>query len=246
MAEETLIAWANHTWNLAWGCTKVSPGCAHCYAETGSHRYGHNVWGANAQRRTFGEAYWRKPVNWNKKAQLAQTRRRCFTSSMCDNFEDHPMIETELAKLWPLIRNTPWLDWLLLTKRAERIEAKLPVDWNDGYSNVWLGVSIENNDYVWRADHLRKIPAAVRFVSYEPALGPLDQLNLEGIDWVIYGGESGPGFRPHDLEWPRQMRRRCTEAGIAFFYKQSAAHRTEIGTTLDGETIKEYPMPRRS
>jgi hypothetical protein len=102
---------------------------------------------------------------------------------MCDNFEGHPTIDAERAKLWPLIRATPWLDWQLLTKRADRIADNLPPDWGKGWPNVWLGVSIENNDYVGRADHLRKIPAAVRFVSYEPALGPLDRLNLKGIDW---------------------------------------------------------------
>lgn len=95
-----------------------------------------------------------------------------------------------------------------------------------------------------RADHLRVIPAAVRFISYEPALGPLDDLDITGIDWIIYGGESGPGFRGHDLAWPRVMRDRCEEAGAAFFYKQSPAFRTEVGTTLDGATVQQYPTPR--
>jgi len=105
-------------------------------------------------------------------------------------------------------------------------------------------VSIENNDYRHRADFLRQVPAVVRFISYEPALGPLDLLDLTGIDWVIYGGESGPKFRPHDLSWPRQIRDLCRETGTAFFFKQSSAIRNETGTTLDGETIQQYPTPR--
>jgi protein gp37 len=163
---------------------------------------------------------------------------------MCDVFEDHPTIEAELRKLWPLIRQTPWLDWQLLTKRADRIAAHLPDDWGAGYANIWLGVSIENNDYVDRADALRHIPATVRFVSYEPALGPLDKLNLSGLDWIIYGGESGPGFRPHDPQWARDIRAKCRATGAAFFYKQSAAFRTEMGTTLDGRLMRDYPSPR--
>ncbi len=165
---------------------------------------------------------------------------------MCDVFEDHPMIDTEREKLWDLIRTTTHLDWQLLTKRPERIKDNLPEDWNYGYPNVWLGTSIENNDYAWRADHLRELPAVVRFVSYEPALGPLNELDLNGIDWMIYGGESGRGFRPHDLAWPRDMRARCAHAHIAFFYKQSPNFFTERGTTLDGETVREYPVPRAS
>ena len=131
-------------------------------------------------------------MTWNREAEANGIRQRVFCSSMCDVFEDHPTIDAEREKLWPLIRATPSLDWQLLTKRADRMADRLPADWGGGYPNVWIGVSIENNDYVDRADRIRDIPAVVRFISYEPALGPLDQLNLSGIDWVIYGGESGP------------------------------------------------------
>lgn len=246
MSEKTIIAWTDHTWNLAWGCTKISPGCTHCYADTLSSRYGHDVWGPKAPRRTFGDKHWREPLKWNAKAQAEGGVHRVFCSSMCDNFEDHATIAAEREKLWPLVRSTPHLHWQLLTKRADRIADNLPADWGHGYANVWLGVSIENNDYAWRADCLRQIPAAVRFVSYEPALGPLDKLDLTGIDWLIVGGESGPGYRPMDLQWGRDMRDRCRGSGVAFFWKQSSAYRTEMGTTLDGETIKEYPTPRRA
>jgi protein gp37 len=165
---------------------------------------------------------------------------------MCDNFEDHPTIIAELAKLWPLIRATPNLDWQLLTKRADRIASSLPDDWGAGYPNVWLGVSIESNDWVWRADRLREVPAAVRFVSYEPALGPLDKLDLTWLHWVIYGGESGKNRRPEDKQWARDMRDRCwaSEPRVAFFHKQSSAIRTEMGIELDGQIIREFPTPR--
>lgn len=243
MADKTIIAWTDHTFNVAWGCTKVSPGCKNCYADTLSGRYGFDVWGPGKPRRLFGPKHWAEPLKWNREAEQEGRRHRVFCSSMCDNFEDHPQIIAELPKLWAMIRQTPRLDWQLLTKRSERISQSLPTDWGDGYPNVWLGVSIESNEYTYRADDLRKIPARIRFVSYEPALGPLDALNLENIQWVIYGGESGPGWRQHDLAWPRDMRRRCEAAGVAFFYKQSAAPRTEMGTTLDGEIVRNYPLP---
>lgn len=247
MADKTLIAWTDHTFNPAWGCLKVSPGCKHCYADGLADRYGFKVWGPpeTTTRRTFGEKHWAEPVKWNRDAEREGRIHRVFCASMCDVFEDHPTVIGEMAKLWPLIRATPWLHWQLLTKRPERIAASLPADWGDGYPNVWLGTSIENADYAWRADHLRAIPAVVRFVSYEPALGPLaDVLDLTGIDWIIYGGESGNSYRDHDIQWPRDMRDKCKAAGAAFFYKQSPARFTERGTTLDGETVREYPVPR--
>lgn len=253
MSEKTIIAWTDKTFNVAWGCVKISPGCAHCYADTLGRRYGHHVWGKNAARRTFGAKHWAEPLKWNKESSTEQNGVRghglnslVFSSSMCDWNEDHPTIATEREKLWPLIRSTPHLDWQLLTKRADTIAQNLPKDWSlENYPNVWLGVSIESDDYTSRADHLRDIECAVRFVSYEPALGPLPSLNLNGLDWIIIGGESGPGYRPMPLEWPREMRGRCAESGVAFFYKQSAAIRTEMGTTLDGETVRKFPIARK-
>lgn len=244
MSERTAIAWTDHTFNIAWGCTKVSPGCAHCYAEKYSTRYDPSqakIWGAGTPRRVFGGEHWSKPLAWNRQAEKAGERRRVFSSSMCDIWEDHPTIDHERGRLWQLIEATPWLDWQLLTKRPERILGRLPNRWGLGWPNVWLGVSIENNNYVWRADELRKIPAAIWFVSYEPALGPLDELELDGIGWMIYGGESGPEFRGHDLKWPRAMRHRCAARGIPFFFKQSPAYQTERRITLDGAIVREYP-----
>ncbi|MGD1275681.1 MAG: phage Gp37/Gp68 family protein [Tepidisphaeraceae bacterium] len=244
MGQATIIGWTDHTFNIVWGCTKVSPGCKNCYAERLSERYGWDVWGPGKPRRTFDEKHWTEPLKWNAQAQKDRHRRRAFCGSMCDVFEDHPTVAQELGRLWALIRRTPGLDWQLLTKRPERIAANLPSDWGSGYPNVWLGTSIESNDYAARADHLRVVPATVRFVSYEPALGPLDQLDLTGLDWVIYGGESGPNYREHDLAWPRSMKECCEAAAVAFFYKQSAAPRTEMGTTLDGQIVRQYPRPR--
>jgi len=246
MSEKTLIAWTDHTWNLAWGCQKVSPGCTNCYADTLSRRYGWDVWGPNKSRRTFGEKHWDQPLKWNAQAERDGRIRRVFCSSMCDYMEDHATIERERSRLWPLIRATPRLHWQLLTKRSERIADNLPADWREGYANVWLGVSIENMDYAERADHLRAIPAAVRFISYEPALGPLTDLDLAGIDWVIFGGESGANYREADLQWSRDMRDKCAAHGVAYFHKQSSHFFTERGTTLDGQTIRQYPTPRRS
>lgn len=249
MGANSAIPWCDDTWNLAWGCTKIDVGCQNCYALTLSTRYGHDVWGPGKPRRTFGPKHWAEPLAWNRAGGESVMGpghpRLVFCSSMCDVFEDHPTITQERAKLWPLIRATPNLSWQILTKRADRIEANLPEDWGTGYPNVWLGVSISEEKGCWRADALRNIPAVVRFISYEPALGPIaHKANLSGIDWVIYGGESGPGFRPHDPEWARTMHRKCESTGTAFFYKQSSAYRTEMGTTLDGKTIRKFPVPR--
>lgn len=258
MGESTIIAWCNASFNIAWGCVKVSPGCKNCYAETGSQRYGHSVWGPSAPRRTFGEAHWKEPLKWNRAAEKAGKRFRVFTSSMCDNFEKHPTIDKERNKLWKLIRETPWIDWQVLTKRIERVGKLLPKDWGvDGYPNVWLGTSVENQEYAdKRIPVLLEIPAVVRFISYEPALGPitlseawLPEVNggdyEPTLDWVICGGESGPGYRKMDPQWARDVRDQCKAAGVAFFFKQSSAPRTEMGIELDGQIVREYPTPRK-
>lgn len=192
----------------------------------------------------MSERHWSEPLKWNAEAEAAGKSLRVFCGSMFDWREDHWQVDNVLPRIHELWRKTPWLEWQMLTKRAGRIELGLPKDWGSGYSNVWLGVSIENNDYAWRADILREIPAVVRFVSYEPAIGPLDGLNLDGLDWIIYGGESGPNYRPENKDWARDMFARCADAGVAFFHKQSAAIRTEMGIELDGKIVREYPVLR--
>jgi len=268
VSQTTSIEWCDHTFNIAWGCMKVSPGCQHCYADTLSNRYGFDVWGpaATTERRTFGAKHWAEPRRWNAAAEKAGQRRRVFCCSMCDVFEDHPTIDAERAKLWPLIRETPWLDWQLLTKRPERIAANLPDDWGAGYPNVWLGTSVESQEYADdRIGHLIAVPAAVRFLSAEPLLdrvslrwaswAPLngrrvDRDHLDGVrgllHWIIVGGESGPGARPMADAWARELRDQCAEAGIAFFLKQLGGFPNKHGhgdALLDGQRYTEMPVP---
>jgi protein gp37 len=247
MAKDTRISWCDHTFNIVWGCTKVSAGCAHCYAERLAKRLDNRkLWGPDAERRVFGEHHWHEPEAWNGNAEREGVRRRVFACSMCDVFDEHPSIGPEREKLWALINRTPNLDWLIVTKRPARITECLPADWGEGYANVWLGVTIESGEYAHRADTLRSIPAVVRFISYEPALGPLDSLSLEGIDWVIYGGESGPHHRPDDLDWARIMKQRCDAKGITMYFKQRGGLRPGMEPTLDGEALHAYPTPRTS
>lgn len=252
MGLETKISWTDHTFNIAWGCVKVSDGCKNCYADNLAVRYGFTVWGPKAKRRTFGEKHWNEPRNWNAAAERDGVRRRVFCSSMCDVFEDHPTIDAERAKLWPLIRECPWLDWQILTKRAARIASQLPDDWGDGYPNVWLGTSVESNSatevvdgrrrmVIERIADLRRVPARLRFISYEPAIGPLAPVDLSGIHWLIYGGESGKDRREHDPQWARDIRAECERQGVAFFYKQSSAYKSETQITLDGKIIRAMP-----
>lgn len=246
MSEETVIAWTDHTFNPWMGCTKVSAGCAHCYAETlTKNRMGLSLWGPGSARQVTSPNNWAKVRAWNKAAAKIGESQRVFCASLCDVFEDHPTANATRPRLWDLIRECRDLDWQILTKRPERIADNLPQDWGDGWEHVWLGTSIEDNRVAYRADHLREVPASIRFVSYEPALGPLDHLDLTGIQWVIYGGESGPGHRPEDKDWARNMREKCAASGAAFFHKQSAGYRTEMGIELDGEIVRAYPRPRR-
>lgn len=256
MSESTGIEWCDHTFNVAWGCMKVSPGCAHCYADTLSRRYGHDVWGpaATTARRTFGDKHWAEPLAWNRKAERAGRRGRVFCSSMCDVFEDHPTIVAQLPRLWALARATPQLDWLLLTKRPERIVDHLPADWGFGYPNVWLGTSVESAEYEGRVADLLRAPAVVHFVSAEPLLGPLtDRLFVEGYDvhgrqrrvrWVIAGGESGPKARPCDMASLRSLRHACAMHGVSFFLKQLGGHPNKRGgelAVLDGARHVAWP-----
>ena len=244
------------------GCNNVGPGCENCYAEemvvglrgwTAPKEQPDGtvvelpVWGPRAPRKVLSENYWRTPYEWNYFASYWRTRRRVFCCSLGDVFENHPTVIDELPKLWALIRATPWLDWLLLTKRSNRIEQSLPEDWGEGYFNVWLGVSVEDDHHsrLKRVDDLRNIPAAARFISYEPALSPIaHKVNLAGIDWLIYGGESGPNWRRDDPQWAEDIRELCEKHGTAFYYKQGAARLQGAVTTLNDVTYYNYPIGR--
>lgn len=182
---------------------------------------------------------WNDPLHWQRHAEREGKREFVFTCSWSDWF--HEEADPWRDEAWRLIRRCPNLIFQILTKRPERIADHLPEDWENGYRNVWLGVSIETNEYVRRADILRTIPAEIRFVSAEPLLGPLPDLELGGIDWLIVGGESGPGFRPMEHDWARDLRDRALAQQVAFFFKQSSAPRTEMRTDLDGRLWREFP-----
>lgn len=269
MAANSKIEWTDHTFNPWEGCTKVSPGCAHCYAETRNQRFaGGANWGKGAPRRRTSVANWRQPLKWNRDAAglgketlecpsceapwkececgFAQRPTRVFCASLADWLDDEVPIEW-LADLLALIRCTPNLDWLLLTKRpqnwGDRLHAAFRVgfdgdewlsQWLDGTppANVWLGTTVEDQQ---RADEripqLLQIPARVRFLSCEPLLGPLDldfghpkwrtaESYHAYIHWVICGGESGPKARPMHPDWARSLRDQCQAAGVPYFFKQ--------------------------
>jgi len=242
MSGNSKISWTHHTFNPWWGCEKISEGCKNCYADNLSSRYGFDVWGPSKPRRTFGAEHWLEPLLWNRKAESARIRARVFCGSMCDWLEQHPTMNAERPKLWSLIRQTPCLDWLLLTKRPERLAENLPNGWGTGYPNVWLGVTVESDRYTDRFNrYLAPLSAAVRFVSCEPALGPVTRLNWPRLDWLIYGAESGAHCRPHNVQWARDVKARCSEHGIAFFYKQGNGVRAGQDTLLDGELVQQFP-----
>ena len=221
MAADSKIEWTDHTFNPWWGCTKVSPACDHCYAETWAKRTGHAVWGAKTERRHLSDSHWRQPGRWDAAAQQAGTRARVFCASMGDVFEWGASLSKLRARLWDLIERTPNLDWLLLTKRPHLVTRLAP--WRDDWpDNVWLGTTAETQRFLdQRARHLREIPARIRFLSCEPLLGELrlDEFR-EHLDWVIAGGESGGGSRPTNPDWFRSIRDQCQAFDIAFHFKQ--------------------------
>jgi protein gp37 len=246
VGDKTAIAWTDHTWNPWMGCHKVSAGCKHCYAEElTKRRMGIDVWGLHGNRQRTGVQVWNRPFRWNREAEALGELRLVFCASLADVFEDEEGPNEWRAEVFEVIEQTPWLHYQLLTKRPENLERMLPSNWGDGWPNVWLGTSIENNEVAHRATTLTSVPSVVHFVSYEPAIGPLDALDLTDIEWLICGGESGPDYRPMKLEWAQDMRRRCEEAGVPFFFKQNSARRTEMGIDALGEIIREYPIVRQ-
>ena len=227
MGESTKIEWAHHTFNPWWGCVKVSEACAHCYAETFANRTGNRVWGKDAERRFFGDKHWNEPLKWDKAAKKAGELHRVFCASMADVFEARDDLVEERARLWKLIKRTPNLIWLLLTKRPENILKMVPAEWlkvNRWPSNVWVGTTVENQKWAdKRIPELQAVPAPVRFLSVEPLLGPVElggYVSRLGINWVIVGGESGGKARPMDPDWVNSIYYACSSAGVPFFFKQ--------------------------
>ena len=242
--QNTKISWCDHSWNPWIGCSRVSEGCRNCYADRRAKQYGWAKWGVKTPRHITSVDYWKQPLAWNRKAMKTGKRVRVFCASLADVFEGHPDLVEPRRRLFDLIRQTSGIDWLLLTKRPE-VASMLPPDWGDGYPNVWLGVSVEDMRVAHRLDTLRQIPAVVRFISYEPALGRLDAADISGFHWLIYGGESGPHFRADDTDWARAIRDKCKREGVTFFYKQSSGRNPAKHPKLDGVLHEHWPRSRR-
>jgi protein gp37 len=233
VGENTKIEWAHHTFNPWIGCTKVGPPCDHCYAETLATRYGWVEWGG--ERKRTSAANWKKPLQWAKVARASGERPRVFCASLAD-WLDNQVPQQWREDLGDLIRQTPELDWLLLTKRIQNYERLAP--WPVAPRNVWLGITCgDDGEYQRDWWKLSRIPAIVRFISYEPALGPLHPgLEPDGYppDWIIAGGESGPKARPPHPDWFRHLRDDCEKLGIAVLFKQWGEWRPS-GGWIDGQ-----------
>ena len=241
MSDGSAIEWTEATWNPVTGCTKVSPGCAHCYAETFAERFrgvpGHPY--EQGFDLTLRPERVDLPLTWRRP-------RRIFVNSMSDLFhEDVPA--TFIVRVFETMRLADWHEFQLLTKRPARAAA-IASHLGSWPSNVWMGTSVENQAWTSRIEELRAVPATVRFLSCEPLLGPL-QLDLSGINWVIVGGESGPKARPMKPEWAEGIREQCRDAGVAFFFKQWGAHdcdgrrvgKKRAGRELQGRTWDQMP-----
>jgi protein gp37 len=234
LADRSAIEWTEATWNPVTGCDEVSPGCAHCYAKTFAERW-RGVPG-HPYEQGFALRQWPErldqPLKWRRS-------RMIFVNSMSDLFhEDIP--DDFIRRVFDVMVGADWHVFQILTKRHERLlELADGLPWPP---NVWMGVSIENRRFVHRADYLRQVPAAVRFISAEPLLGPLEHLDLDRIDWLIAGGESGHKHRPMKAEWARTLRDQCAAAGTAFFFKQWGGRTPKAGgRELDGQTWDALP-----
>jgi protein gp37 len=242
----TTIEWTDETWNPVTGCVKISPGCKHCYAERFAERF-RGVVSPEGKAHVFHVGFdptlrperLRQPFEW-------KTPRRVFVNSMSDVFGDF-VPDDYLASIFEVMRATPQHTYQVLTKRSERLERwTRSAPWLASAPQIWLGVSVEDREYgLPRVDHLRRAVAAVRFLSIEPLLEDLGRIDLSEIDWIIAGGESGPGARPMDAAWVRSVRDQCSAASVAFFFKQwGGVQKHKTGRTLDGRTWDEFPLIR--
>ncbi len=244
LSKDSKIEWTHHTFNPWWGCTKVSAGCKHCYAETWAKRLGKDFWGARAQRRELSSSYWKQPHGWDAAAAARGTRARVFCASMADVFEDRRDLDERRARLWEVIERTPNLDWLLLTKRPENVRKLVP--WKSEWpANIWLGATAENQRWLdKRMPHLLAARAQTLFLSCEPLLGPIDlsvwsalakrRKQRRFVDWIIGGGESGHGARPMNPEWVQHLRDQCVDFDIRFHFKQWGNWKPAIGEAEPG------------
>ena len=230
------IEWTEATWNPVTGCSKISPGCRHCYAERMAKRL--QAMGqlnyTNGFRLSLHEKALELPLLWKKPQAI-------FVNSMSDLF--HKDVPSKfIQRVYQVIQQAHWHHFQILTKRSERLlELNPKLSWS---SNIWMGVSVENQKYAFRIDHLRKTGARIKFISFEPLLGPVYDLNLKGIDWVIVGGESGPQARPMEASWVVDIRNRCQRMKVPFFFKQwGGPNRKKTGRKLEGRTWDEIPVP---
>lgn len=234
MATNSAIEWTGSTWNPVTGCTKISPGCKHCYAERMAKRL------QAMRQKNYVNGFdlalhphaLELPLSWKKPQTI-------FVNSMSDLFLEE--VPTDFIKrVFDVMRRAHWHTFQVLTKRAERLAELSPeLPWA---KNVWVGVSVENSDYAFRIDHLRVTGAQVKFLSMEPLLGPVHNLDLRGVDWVIVGGESGPGARPMREEWVVDVREQCVRARVPFFFKQwGGVRKKKAGRELEGRTWEQMP-----
>ncbi|MEM7034637.1 MAG: phage Gp37/Gp68 family protein [Chloroflexota bacterium] len=234
---QSSIEWTNKTWNPTTGCNKISPGCKNCYAERMSKRL--KAMGTkkyvNEFEITQHEDALNIPLAW-KKPQVI------FVNSMSDLFHE-AVSEEFIQKVFNVMEEAHWHQFQVLTKRSERLLELSPhINWPE---NVWMGVSVETSDYTFRIDHLRQTDAHIKFLSLEPLLGPLANLNLDNIDWAIVGGESGPGARPIHEKWVTEIRDQCLDANVPFFFKQwGGVQKKSAGRELEGTTWDEMPIVR--
>ncbi|BAJ64148.1 DUF5131 family protein [Anaerolinea thermophila] len=235
MSAKSLIEWTESTWNPLTGCNKISPGCKYCYAERlairlkamGQEKY------QNGFRLTLHPEVLEEPLSWHKPQII-------FVNSMSDLFHENVPIEF-IQRIFDVMSRAHWHTFQILTKRAERLLQLDPIlEWPE---NVWMGVSVENENYTYRIAHLQKSRAKTKFLSLEPLLGPIPNLELEKIDWVIVGGESGPHARPIKIEWVRDIRDQCLAKNVPFFFKQwGGTNKKRTGRLLDGQIWNQMPI----
>jgi len=234
MGTNSKIEWTDATWNPIRGCTKVSPGSKHCYAERFAERF------RGTKGHPFEQGFDLRlvpekidaPLRWKKP-------QRIFVNSMSDLFHDEVPL-SYIRRVFQVMNQADWHQYQVLTKRAERLELlSNKLRWAP---HIWMGVSVENEDYLWRIDHLRRTKAHIKFLSVEPLLSPLGKIDLRGIDWVIVGGESGPGARPMHEGWVTDIRDQCVRRGVTFFFKQwGGVQKQRHGRELEGRTWDEMP-----
>ena len=235
MAEHSGIEWTQSTWNPLTGCTKISPGCKYCYSERMAKRLQamNQPNYVNGFKLTMHEHVLEKPLDW-------KTPQVIFVNSMSDLFHKDVPLEF-IQRVFGTMKRAHWHQFQVLTKRSDRLAELSPyLEWTD---NIWMGVSVENEKYTFRIDDLRKTGAKIKFLSVEPLIGPISKMNLKGINWVIVGGESGPGARPLEREWVVNIRDQCLKAKVPFFFKQwGGVQKKKTGRLLDGRTWDQMPV----